>query len=192
MRTDTFLISLVLSAAVTLGTGAAADEANAGTAPSLHNKIMRIPKGLEHHVKRASPSSSTDGSDNNDNESAPKPSSTSASSSSTTPKATNASSSEQGPLEADNSDDNNANQSDGNSGDAANNQNANSSDDDQSDANVVTDAQGNPIVTDLDVSHWDLITPTGVKYLSGASRTASHLVAALGVAGVAVAGAALF
>ncbi|KAJ1669686.1 hypothetical protein GGF38_002066, partial [Coemansia sp. RSA 25] len=51
-----------------------------------------------------------------------------------------------------------------------------------------TDAEGNPIVTNENASYWNMITPTGVSYLSGGWRVAPGA-AALGVAVVVAMGA---
>ncbi|KAJ2442921.1 hypothetical protein GGF42_006804, partial [Coemansia sp. RSA 2424] len=47
-----------------------------------------------------------------------------------------------------------------------------------------TDAEGNPIVTNENASYWNMITPTGVSYLSGGWRVAPGAV--LGVVVVAM------
>ncbi|KAJ2549366.1 hypothetical protein EV175_004476 [Coemansia sp. RSA 1933] len=133
--------------------------------PKIKDKMLRVPKANKHVEKRADSSSSSSSSP------------TASSNESSTPAVTGSSSvSEEGSLEADQPDDNS---------DSTDENNTN-----QSNAEVVTDAQGNPIVTDLSVSYWEMITPSGVHYLSGASRYGADTAAGGVVLAVAAAAAA--
>ncbi|KAJ1666354.1 hypothetical protein IW140_001083 [Coemansia sp. RSA 1813] len=137
-----------------------------------NDKVLRVPLGSKAHGKRANEESSSEPSSTTPSRASSKETST--------PAATSSSDSEEGPLEADKSDEN---ASDNNSADNHDNGSVN-----ESNADVVTDAQGNPIVTNLDVSYWEMITPSGVLYASGASRAVSGAAAA----GVALFAAAMF
>ncbi|KAJ1799310.1 hypothetical protein LPJ59_001917 [Coemansia sp. RSA 2399] len=168
MKATTLLLSpTLLAIALCMVCGSA-------SAKAPKDKMLRVPLGHKHHGKRADSSSSSSSSPSS------KGTSSAASSESSTPAATPSGSvSEEGTLEADQSEETENSTTNNNGGDTEN----------QSNANVVTDAQGNPIVTDLSVSYWEMITPTGVLYLSGASR---HIPGAAAAAGVALAAAAMF
>ncbi|KAJ2388695.1 hypothetical protein GGI23_005999 [Coemansia sp. RSA 2559] len=176
MKATTLLVSpAVLAIALCMICALASAEAprEAAAVPKPKDKMLRIPLGHKPHGKRADSSSSA----------SPTESSSAPSSKSSKPSATPTDSvSEEGTLEADQSEETESSATKNNGGGTENHSNA----------EVVTDAQGNPIVTDLNVSHWEMITPTGVLYVSGASRHVPGAAAAWSAAGVALAAAAMF
>ncbi|KAJ2456015.1 hypothetical protein EV183_000358 [Coemansia sp. RSA 2336] len=141
--------------------------------------MLRIPKDIAHMYRRQD--------EPNSESTAPEPSSTKEKPSSTheSPSPTSdKSSSEEGPLESDSPDP----EASGDNND--NNDNSDGGNSDQGSQGVTTDAptdaQGNPIITDVNVSYWSLIQPTGVSYMSGASKQAAGT---LGIVGALVAAA---
>ncbi|KAJ2778624.1 hypothetical protein GGI15_004124 [Coemansia interrupta] len=205
--------AILLSAAAIYGScilSTAASDSQHGAAvriPRKHVKLGKIPRDQGVYKRADSTSDNADNTDNADNADTPTPTptkNTSSSSSSTkstaTPKTSNTKGSktstteEQGDLETD-GEDNNSDEGDNNNN---NNNNSNDGGDDNNnsndtaDAGVVNDENGNPIVTDANASYWQMITPTGVNYLSGASRMDASLAAGVAMAAAAACAAGLF
>ncbi|KAJ2503973.1 hypothetical protein H4217_009481 [Coemansia sp. RSA 1939] len=174
MKPSSVLFSVALLAAVLCG-GVSGDAGAANNAAVLkrNDKVLRVPVGHRAYVKRADNPSADPSADSSASSSKEEHTTSEKSSAApketSTPDATSDSESEQGSLEADQTD---ANSDDNNNNDNNNNNSADSQDNQAGESNgdVVTDAQGNPIVTNLDVSYWEMITPSGVNFLSGASR----------------------
>ncbi|KAJ1875457.1 hypothetical protein LPJ55_000622 [Coemansia sp. RSA 990] len=136
--------------------------------------MLRIPKDVAHMYRRQDESG--DESTTPESSSAKeKPSSHESPSPSPTPEK---SSSEEGALESDSPDPEASGDNNENNDNDSDNSNGENSDQGSQDipTDAPTDAQGNPIITDVNVSYWSLIQPTGVSYMSGASKqTAGRL-----------------
>ncbi|KAJ2659919.1 hypothetical protein IWW48_003214 [Coemansia sp. RSA 1200] len=178
MKPSSVLFSAALLATVLCGSVSGdAGAANNAAVLKRNDKVLRVPVGHKAYVKRANDPSADPSADSNASSSSSKEEHTTSEKSSAAPKetstpdATSDSESEQGSLEADqadgNSDDNNNNDNNDNNNNSADSQDNQAG---ESNGDVVTDAQGNPIVTNLDVSYWEMITPSGVNFLSGASH----------------------
>ncbi|KAJ2174004.1 hypothetical protein GGH19_003748 [Coemansia sp. RSA 1807] len=163
------------------------------------NKMAKIPKAMAHVYRRQDASADEESSTKDEKSSSTKeekPSSTKdekpESSKSPTPTPEKSSSAdskdksatEEGTLEEDKPDSGASNNDD--DGDN-NDDNSGDGDSAQSD-DVVTDADGNPIITDVNVSYWSLIQPTGVSYLSNAPNP---IASSLGMLGAVAAVAAI-
>ncbi|KAJ2263543.1 hypothetical protein GGI01_000650 [Coemansia sp. RSA 376] len=193
MKTGALTSIWLLATAVALAETGGDSGAVAG---GRHVKIGRIPRGLEHYAKRDGEESSGGGSgsakttptptstksnNNNNSSSSGGNTSTKPTSQSTSPKPTNSGSSkgsssgtEQGPLDSDKEHSTSATHTSGSN-------NGGSSKGEQSGD---TDPEGNPILTNEHASYWNMITPTGVSYLSGGWRVVPG--AAMVAAAVAV------
>ncbi|KAJ2741824.1 hypothetical protein GGI20_004919 [Coemansia sp. BCRC 34301] len=152
----------------------------------VHAKIGRIPRGFEHYAKRDGEESSdggegetskttrpnsttptptpTKGGNNSSNTSSAtstKPTSQGTSAKPTNSSKGSSSGGEQGPLESDKPEHSTSqtHTSTGTGTSAG-----------EKPSGVDTDAEGNPIVTNPNASYWNMITPTGVSYLSGGWR----------------------
>ncbi|KAJ2749486.1 hypothetical protein GGH94_001142 [Coemansia aciculifera] len=177
VTTSIWLLAVAVALAETGGDSGA-------VAGGRHVKIGRIPRGLEHYAKRdgeesssgsakTTPTPTPSKSDNGNNNNSSSGGSTSAkpTSQSTSAKPTNNGSSkgsssgtEQGPLDTDkehSSSPTHTNTSGSNNGGGSSSKGGQSGD---------TDAEGNPILTNEHASYWNMITPTGVSYLSGGWR----------------------
>ncbi|KAJ2851697.1 hypothetical protein IWW36_000842 [Coemansia brasiliensis] len=164
-------LAVLALAVLVVGTCAESDMAiGLARIPRRTDKMLRIPKDVVHMHRRQDESASES--------TTPEPSSTKEkpSSSHESPSPTpEKSSSEEGALESDSPDPEA-------SGDNNDNSDGDNSDQQSQDipTDAPTDAQGNPIITDVNVSHWSLIQPTGVSYMSGASRQTAGTLGIMG------------
>ncbi|KAJ2776876.1 hypothetical protein H4R18_005443 [Coemansia javaensis] len=168
--------SVAVLAALALGVAASADEA-------AHQRVPRELGRLDNLYRRDDPSPA-DGGGGDGPTTSPTTTSTSTTPTPTSTKTTPTSGGEQGALGSDKAPPKTSTTT---SSKGNNNNNNQSKDNGDNESGVATDGNGNPIITDVNVSEWSLIMPTGVNYLSGAPRLAGAAASIAGAIAVAVA-----
>ncbi|KAJ1734304.1 hypothetical protein LPJ61_001151 [Coemansia biformis] len=152
--------------------------------------MLKIPRQLDAFVRRQDkPTSEGNGDGGSSTKTSTSASPTRTSNKNSATPTDNGASHEEGSLAADKPQTESPSATKGSNNNHSDDNNGNNNNDNSED--VKTDAAGNPVITDANASHWSLIMPTGVSYLSGAPHQVARA-ASLGILGAVVAAAAMF